>query len=128
MMTEELPTGEEPEEAMEEGNPPTGDGGRKSSWSEYARLVLTELARHSTTLDALKKESAEGLASVRREIAEMREDHVRAIAAHNADIGVRLTQALIKIGKLEVRAGVWGMLGGLIPAVVTLAVVLLKRG
>ena len=56
---------------------------KTDSWSEYRRLVLSELERLNEGIEVLKKE----------------------IAAARRDIAI-----------LQVKAGVWGFMAGLVPA------------
>lgn len=58
-----------------------------SEWTQYQKLVLAELERHSDALDLIKKE-------------------------------IGLIQ--IDLAMLKVKAGVWGLMGGLVPVVIAL--------
>lgn len=65
-----------------------------SGWTQYQKLVLKELERHSEVLSSLDK----GMGNLKLDIA-----------------------------MLKVKAGVWGLLAGLIPVVVLFCVELLKH-
>lgn len=67
----------------------TGNG-----WTQYQKLVLAELERHSESLDAL-------------------EDH--------------LSRLEIEIATLKVKAGAWGLMGGLVPVLLALGIELILR-
>ena len=64
-----------------------------NGWNKYQELVLAELERHDSKLEAIND---------------------------------RLSVMMSRISALEVRAGVWGLIGGLIPVAVALALVFLK--
>lgn len=71
------------------------------TFGEYRRLILSELERLSSSVQDLTHQINQLRAS---DLAEIRSE----------------------IGMLKVKAGVWGLLGGLIPVLAALAALLLK--
>jgi len=67
----------------------------EGDWGEYRRLILAELTRLN-----------DGISEVKAQIAVLRSDDISEMKA--------------EIAVLKFKAGVWGLLGGLIPAVVAI--------
>ncbi len=63
-------------------------------WKNYQRLVLSELKRHSETLE---------------------------------DIKIHILKTELDLEKLKIKSGVWGLMGGLIPVAIAIAIELLSR-
>ena len=89
------------------------------SWEEYAKLVLAELERLDGWLGDLSKSIPEEFKSVRKEISDKAEDINRAVSSMN----VRTTSEL---RALQVKAGTWGLLGGLIPVLIAILIMVMK--
>jgi len=71
------------------------EGNDKGHWDEYRRLVLTEIKRLA---DEIRHERANA-----RQVAQA---HLASFSAIEREIAV-----------LKVKCGMWGLMGGLIPAV-----------
>ena len=76
----------------------------QNGWSEYRRLVLSELER-------LHK----GQLELRNEIAQLRRDTATELAKVRSDIAM-----------LKIKSGVWGAAAGLIPAIIAILLTLMK--
>lgn len=65
-----------------------------NGWTQYQKLVLAELERHSEQLDRLSKQ---------------------------------ITHLDIELAMLKVKAGAWGLIGGLIPVAIAIMIELLNK-
>lgn len=63
-------------------------------WKNYQRLVLSELKRHSETME---------------------------------DIQSHILKMELELEKLKIKSGVWGLMGGLIPVIIAIAIELIVR-
>lgn len=72
---------------------PEGD-----SWLEYKRLVLAELKRGNDGLEALQQKLSNFKAESAKQISDLK----------------------VEVGMLKVKAGVWGALGGIVPAAISI--------
>lgn len=79
-----------------------------SGWSEYQMLVLAELKRHNEVLEMLARE----IGALKVELALFERHHERLTKLETGQ-----TTHDIEIARLEVKAGLWGALAGLIAAV-----------
>ena len=77
-----------------------------NGWDEYRRYVTTELTRLGTAVDR----------------------NALTIAAQYAAILVELAKLQVCVGRLQVKAGIWGGVAGLIAAGVAIAAVVLRGG
>lgn len=64
-----------------------------NGWDRYSKLVLTELRHHNDTIEKLRD-----------------------------DVSKFQTQISTELARLQVKSGVWGMMGGLIPVIVALGI------
>ena len=92
-----------PSERIDPGRSPDG-------WNEWSRHVLAELER----LDALHTNNVNALYG---RIDEYQRRHSRD-----------LTDIKVEIAALKVKAGVWGLIGGLIPIIITLGIMFIEFG
>lgn len=69
-----------------------------NGWTQYQKLVLAELERHSKQLEAL-----------------------------NSQLNKQMSDLQVEIATLKVKSGVWGLLGGLIPVLVFVVIELVGR-
>jgi len=83
--------------------PDTRGGEGTNGWNEYSRLVLAELKR----LNEGQEHIIDGRVKDRRDIEE------------------ELRQIHIELARLQVKAGLWGAMAGVIPAAIALAFSLL---
>ena len=90
---------------------PVSDG----NWAEYKRLVLSELERLNTGISGLQKSIIDCRDEMQRSIVASREETQKAIAACNVEIGM-----------LKVKASIWGIVGGSIPAAIAILFMLVK--
>lgn len=81
-------------------NPPEIPVHEKMMWEQYQLLIITKLNEHSAAIQQVESK----VDAVRADMATMKVD----------------------VGKLEVRAGFWGFLAGLVPAAI--AALKLKLG
>lgn len=75
-----------------------------NGWTEWSKFVLKELERLNECYEQLRIDMTGSFLQIREEIAKVR----------------------IEVGMLKVKAGVWGLLGGLIPAIGILLIWLIK--
>lgn len=90
----------------------------EGSWSEYQLMVLGELKRMN---DAIK------------EVADKVEEHGQSLSAlpgiktEMGKMNDTITDHKVDVALLKLKAGVWGLLGGIIPATVAIIMWLLNR-
>lgn len=101
---------------------PDNNGG----WTEYGALVLKELERLNNSMETLKqdvhslqKSWGEDLNAVRKEGS----DEVKEVRAELERVNRQLS---VKIGQLQIKSGVWGLVGGLVPVLIAVAIAFLK--
>lgn len=85
-----------------------------NGWSRYEVAVMGQLSQLQTELGNVRRELREENERLRDEIRAMKDKE--------------LTELRVKVGMLEVRAGAYGLLGGLISAGVIIATVFLRGG
>lgn len=88
-----------------------------NGWSEYQKLVLAELTRHNNVLENLAQE----IGDLKVELALFDKHHERL-----THIEVEQKVQDVKIATLEVKAGLWGGLAGLMTALAAALVQVLK--
>jgi len=77
-----------------------------NGWDEYRRYVTTELTRLGTAVDR----------------------NALTIAAQYTAILVELAKLQVCVGRLQVKAGIWGMVGGLMGAGIIIGAWILRGG
>lgn len=82
----------------------------RDGWSEYQLLVLAELKRHNDVLE-----------HTAREIAVMKVDLAvfEKVEKRMTDLERQMNRSAVDIGMLQVKAGVWGGVAGLMVAIAT---------
>jgi len=85
------------------------DDGDSNGWREYQKLVLSELRRLDSNVDKLGD---------RIDKAVKHERNNRQMVEHATQ--AELTRIALEVHGLKIKAGVWGLTGGLIPVVVAL--------
>lgn len=90
---------------MNDDNRGKSDQWQGNGWTQYQKLVLAELERN-----------AEGI----KELNEKKDERLREM---NAQFG----EIKIQIAMLKVKAGIWGLMAGMIPVIIALAIQVLKK-
>jgi len=76
-----------------------------SNWNEWSRYVLAEIQRLDVFCESL----------------------LRADADDKADLNAELQAIKIEIAMLNVKSGIWGLIGGLVPVLIVLVLEYLKK-
>ena len=76
-----------------------------SNWNEWSRYVLAEIQRLDAFCESLLKADADD----------------------KADLNAELQSIKIEIAMLNVKSGVWGLVGGLIPVLIVIAIEYMLR-
>ena len=85
------------------------DEGDNNGWREYQKLVLSELRRLDSNVEKLGDR-------VDRAVKHERNNRQMAEQATQAE----LSRIALEVHGLKIKAGVWGLAGGLIPVVTAL--------
>jgi len=80
-----------------------------NGWNEWSRYVRSQLEGNSITLKELKEGQFDLELLIQKEVAKLHEELVTLKT------------------EMKMKAGVWGLLAGLIPVVITLVILLLNR-
>lgn len=96
---------------------------------EYGKLILAEMERQNKCSDSLHSE----LVDIRNEVNNLRRDFDTAHAQLRKDVAEEvallckgISDNRVNIAVLNTKAGVWGILGGIVPSTILLAVYLIK--
>jgi hypothetical protein len=81
----------------------------EDTWEEWSKYVLSELVRLNIEIVKLQVKSENNKSDILNEIAKLRADMTARTGLHS-----------VEIGQLNVKAAVWGGLGGAIPASIML--------
>lgn len=92
----------------------------KKSWSEYRELILSELNRLQAWLEQASTQTATKDTALVEKLAKLTADLTKAIVDKLAPVEAKVNTNVTEIGKLSVKAGVWGAVAGLIPASIVL--------
>lgn len=92
-----------------------GDNGG-GSWSSWSRLVLAELKR----LDGNIERIGDKMADVPRWIDRAVKHETGNRRQVEDDMRVEILRLSTEVAALKVRAGVWGLMGGLLPVLVAI--------
>lgn len=76
-----------------------------NGWTQYQKLVLAELERN-----------AEGI----KELNEKKDERLK-------EMNIQFGEIKIQIAMLKVKAGIWGLMAGMVPVVIALAIESLKK-
>lgn len=90
---------------------------RANGWGEWARHVLQELERFETD----RKQQDEKVEKIQKELDEK-------IDKNKDETNRRFSDLEIKVARLEVKAGVWGIVGSLVGFLIYLIVNMVKNG
>ena len=88
-----------------------GDGG--NGWSEYQRLVLSELERLDDAIQKLNSKLDDSIQKLNTKIEDIRNNEIK-------DMGE-------EIQVLKFKAGLWGALAGMIPVLISLGLYVLFK-
>jgi len=102
----------------------TGDKGQWNDWSNYVLIALTRSDESFDKLDASISTLRNALYA---ELATDKEKARDAVSALKAEHDAALAEIKLQIAMLKIKAGVWGALAGLIPALTTIAIALLLQ-
>jgi hypothetical protein len=89
------------------------DGGGLNDWVEYRRLILSELQRLNDSFGEFDKKLNLFKDSITVRIDVLRSDDIAKLR--------------VEVAMLQVKAGVWGLVAGLIPGLITAMYVFLSR-
>lgn len=116
----------------------------QGDWGDYRRYILEELVRLNTAAETLfqslhelermltradgdaKDELYRSMEAIRKEVHDVSGGMQRDWNKMLKDIRDDITMGAVNIGKLNVKSGVWGLIGGLIPASIALIYILIK--
>lgn len=101
---------------MFDENRPTGNGDGNGDWGSWKRLVLQTLE----DLTNANKELASEVSALRERLSAME-------ANFNAKVEREVSPIRVSLGKLEVKASIWGALGGILAAIGALLLTQLKH-
>ena len=81
-----------------------------NGWSEWQNHVLAELQRLNACIDKIETSKVCDHKNIQDHLVSVKDELKDAIASNREEIG-----------KLKVKAGIWGALGGAVPVVIALA-------
>lgn len=87
-----------------------------ASWQESRRLIEGVLTRLENSVNNLAEE-----------IKQLREENHDRLDEAKADFNAKLGVMQVNIAMLQVKAGVWGLIGGAIPVVIAILVEMLRK-
>jgi hypothetical protein len=98
-----------------------------NGWNEWSKHVLIEIERLNNGLKATDLSITDLRITLEKRLADLKSEVLEKI---NEEKDLATTDALeqkLAIRELMVKAGVWGLLGGIIPGAITLLILFLEH-
>lgn len=93
-----------------------GGVGGGGSWSSWSRLVLTELKRLDSNVERLGDKVDEFPRAIDKAVRHEQANRRQV----EDDVRIQILRLSTEMAALKVRAGVWGLMGGLLPVLVAI--------
>lgn len=106
-----------------EGSSPPGNG-----WNQYQRLVMSELERLDKAISKASEDGSAATEKAQKAVEKAIEKLSTANDNHHADIKAGVQANKLEITKLQMKAGLWGALAGMLPSVAVILFWLAKAG
>ena len=99
-----------------------------NGWNQYQKLVMSELERLDKAISKASEDGSAATEKAQKAVEKAIEKLSTANDNHHADIKAGVLANKLEITKLQMKAGLWGALAGMLPSVAVILFWLAKGG
>jgi hypothetical protein len=97
----------------------TRDGKKLSTWNEWGNHILLELQRQNDCIESLNKKLSSMKEDSKDDVSDMKDELIEKIN----DLEVEFNAFK---SRMQVKSGVWGLIGGMIPTAIALIYIIIR--